>query len=59
MPNNRILWTEQSLTKIQGPPDFEACESVYYSNTLRNYRDDEKWFYDGQEEKNDAKEKEA
>ena len=52
MPNNRILWTDQSLTKIQGPPDWEACEEVYYSNTSRNYCYDEKWFYEGQEENN-------
>lgn len=52
MPNNRILWTDQSLTKIQGPPDWEACEEVYYSNTSRNYCYDEKWFYEGQEEDN-------
>ena len=50
MPNNRILWTEQSLTKVQGPPDFEACEEIYFSNTLRNYCHDEKWFYEGDEE---------
>tara|TARA_A100001391_G_scaffold42840_1_gene24892 strand:- start:4044 stop:4736 length:693 start_codon:yes stop_codon:yes gene_type:complete len=47
MPNNRILWVEQSLTKVVGPPDWEACDEIYFSNTLRNYRDDEKWWYEG------------
>ena len=47
-PNNRILWTEQSLTKVVGPPDFEACEEVYYSNTAKNYCSDDRWFYEGE-----------
>ena len=47
MPNNRVLWTDQSLTKLEDKPDFEACEEVYFSNTAKNYRDENAWYYQG------------
>ena len=47
MPNNRILWTDQSLTKLEDKPDFEACEEIYFSNTAKNYRDENAWYYQG------------
>ena len=60
MPNNRILWTEPSLTKIVGPPDYEACEEIYFSNTGLNYCHTDKWFYEGknydEEKTNEANE---
>ena len=57
--NNRILWTEPSLTKVVGPPDFEACEEIYFSNTGLNYCHTDAWFYEGkldEEKTNEANE---
>ena len=59
MPNNRILWTDHSLTKVSGPPDFEACEEIYFSNTARNYRDETLWFYEGEQEAGDGQKQDA
>ena len=60
-PNNRILWVDASLTKVDGPPDWEACDEVYFSNTLRNFRDEEVWHYEGRKaedaEKGEAQKK--
>lgn len=62
MPNNRILWTDPSLTQVVGPPDYEACEEIYFSNTAMNYCHDDRWFYEGTNEEdkaNDAESKET
>ena len=56
MPNNRILWTEPSLTKVVGPPDYEACEEIYFSNTGLNYCHTDAWFYEGKPDEEEAKE---
>ena len=45
-PNNRILWTDPSLTHVKQPPDFEACDEVYFSNTNENYCLTDAWFYE-------------
>jgi|TARA_R100000479_G_scaffold40218_1_gene18113 hypothetical protein len=45
-PNNRILWTDPSLTHVKDPPDFEACDEVYFSNTNENYCLTDAWFYE-------------
>ena len=45
-PNNRILWTDPSLTHVEQPPDFEACDEVYFSNTNENYCLTDAWFYE-------------
>ena len=45
-PNNRILWTDRSWTHVKDPPDFEACDEVYFSNTNENYCLTDAWFYE-------------
>ena len=45
-PNNRILWTDPSLTHVENPPDFEACDEIYFSNTNQNYCLQDAWFYE-------------
>ena len=45
-PNNRILWTDPSLTHGKDPPVFEACDEVYFSNTNENYCLTDAWFYE-------------
>jgi len=59
MPNNRILWTEPSLTKVVGPPDYEACEEIYFSNTGLNYCHTDAWFYEGKPDEEKTNEAEA
>ena len=45
-PNNRVLWSDPSMTKITEPPDWKVCQQKYFSNTNENYNLTDAWFYE-------------
>ena len=47
-PNNRVLWSDPSMTKITEPPDWIVCKQKYFSNTNENYNLTDAWFYEAQ-----------